>query len=123
MRSRNNIVGVEGELGKRGRSSRRLGHWRGGGLVGFEDVKATKLLVDEGQGLELLGLEHLLVEPGLDLVLLDLGQFLVVVVDVAVELQQGQHLLFAYRANKLRAGGPPTARPCTSSSCETDSGC
>lgn len=74
--------GLNGELG--GRCGYGWGAWRG--LVRFEDVQAAEFLVDEGQWLESLRLENLLVEPCLHLVLLLLGKFLVGIVDVSVEL-------------------------------------
>lgn len=60
------------------------------GFVGLEDLEAAELGVDEVEGLEALCFEDLLVEPGLDFVLLFFGEFLVQVVDVAVELEQRQ---------------------------------
>lgn len=64
--------------------ARREGHR----LVGLKNLQAAQLGVDERQRLESLGLEDLLVEPCLDLVLFYGGKFLVIIVDVAVELKQ-----------------------------------
>jgi hypothetical protein len=55
-------------------------------LVRLEYFQAAQLLVDEGQGLEALRFEDLLVKPRLDFVLLGLGQFLVDVVEMSVQL-------------------------------------
>jgi hypothetical protein len=60
------------------------GRLRGrGGVVGFEDVEALELLVQDGEGLELLRLLHLRLEPVLDLILLFDDEVLVVVVEVS----------------------------------------
>ena len=61
----------------------------GGGLrrrrsvVGFEDVEAFQLLVQDCEWLELLCLLHLRLEPVLDLVLLFLDEVLVVVIEMS----------------------------------------
>lgn len=57
-------------------------------LIGLKDLEAPQFLVDEVEWLEFLGFEDLLVEPRLDLVLFGFGEFLVDVVDVAVELEE-----------------------------------
>jgi hypothetical protein len=63
------------------RSAARVGgRWRRGRAVGFEDVEAFELLVQYGERLELLRLDHLLLEPVLDLILLFLDEVLVVIV-------------------------------------------
>jgi hypothetical protein len=53
------------------------------GVVGFEDVEALELLVQDGEGLELLRLLHLRLEPVLDLILLFDDEVLVVIVEVS----------------------------------------
>jgi hypothetical protein len=53
------------------------------GIVGFEDVETFELLVQDGEGLELLRLVHLRLEPVLDLILLLYYQVLVVVVKMS----------------------------------------
>jgi hypothetical protein len=51
--------------------------------VRFEDVEAFELLVQDGERLELLRLDHLLLEPILDLILLFLDEVLVVVIEMS----------------------------------------
>lgn len=58
------------------------------GFVGFENFKTAQLHVDHGQRLKALRFEDLFVEPSLDLILFFGREFLVGVVDVAVELEQ-----------------------------------
>lgn len=70
---------VDGQL-----ASRDGGHRDRARFVGFKDFEAAQFLVEQGEGLEALGLENLLVEPGLDLILGLLGKLLVGVVDVSV---------------------------------------
>jgi hypothetical protein len=70
-------------MGKRGRC---------GGVVGFEDVEALELLVQDCEGLELLCLFHLLLEPVLDLILLLLDEVLVVIVEMSGDGQNGTTL-------------------------------
>lgn len=60
-----------------------------GGVVGLEDIEAFKFLVEDGEGLELLGLVHLRLEPILDLVLLFDNQVLVRVVEVSSDSSSG----------------------------------
>lgn len=84
MRSGDELVRIDralDESGGGGRGNRQ-------GLVGFEDIEASELLVDYGKRLELFGLEDLLVEPGPDFILFDLGKLLVIVVDVSEECQR-----------------------------------
>jgi hypothetical protein len=54
--------------------------------VRFEDIEAFQLLVQYGERLELLRLDHLLLEPVLNLILLFLNKVLVVVVEMSVQL-------------------------------------
>lgn len=75
------FFGVDDRLGCLSRTSRDRQGLR---LVGFKDLEAAELLVDEGERLEALRFEDLLVEPRLDFVLLGFGEFLVDVVDVTV---------------------------------------
>jgi len=49
-----------------------------------------------------------LFEPVLDFILLDFLQVLVVVVDVPVELEEGDHVLIANRTDQTGAGGGGT---------------
>jgi hypothetical protein len=56
-------------------------------FVRFEDIEAFEFLVYNCQWLELLCLDNLFVEPILDFVLLYFGQFLVIVVEMSIELQ------------------------------------
>lgn len=58
------------------------------GIVGFEDVESFELLVQDGEGLELLRLVHLRLEPVLDLILLLDYQVLVVVVEMSNNTSQ-----------------------------------
>lgn len=85
MFSRDEFLRVDDGLGRLSRPSREGEGLR---LVGLKDLEAPQFLVDEVEGLEFLGLEDLLVEPCLDFVLLGFGEFLVDVVDVAVELEE-----------------------------------
>lgn len=71
-----------------GRLSRPGREGEGLCLIGLKDLEAPQFLVDEVEWLEFLGFEDLLVEPRLDLVLFGFGEFLVDVVDVAVELEE-----------------------------------
>jgi hypothetical protein len=80
---RHELLRVDERIGELARGTRQD---RGLGFIGFEDFEAAQLLVDHGQGLESFRLEHLLIEPIFDLVLSLLGEFLVDVVDVSVEL-------------------------------------
>lgn len=82
---------------------------RGLGFVALEYLQPPQLLVDERQGLKALRLEDLLVEPCLDFVLGRLGKFLVNIVDVAIQLEKGDHLLLADGADKLIVGGSSIA--------------
>lgn len=68
-------AGGVGDWGRRGRGR--------GGIIRLEDIEALELLVEDGEGLELLGLVHLLLEPGLDLVLLLDDEVLVGVVEMS----------------------------------------
>lgn len=54
-----------------------------GGVVGFEDVEAFELLVEDGDGLEGFGFEHAFAEPGAYIVFFDFFDFFVDVVEVA----------------------------------------
>lgn len=83
MFSRNELFRVDNRLGELSRSDRQD---RGLRFIGFENLEPTELLVDDSQGLESLRLQHLLIEPVLDLVLSRLGELLVDVIDVSVEL-------------------------------------
>jgi hypothetical protein len=73
------VDGVGGGVagGVRGR------RWGCRGIVGFEDIEALELLVQDGEGLELLRLLHLRLKPVLDLILLFDDEVLVVVVEVS----------------------------------------
>jgi hypothetical protein len=86
--SRDFLIRISADGGRFG-GGRAAGGMRRGrrrrGVVGLEDVEALQLLVEDGEGLELLRLGHLHLEPRLDLVLLLLDQVLVVVVEVSVE--------------------------------------
>jgi hypothetical protein len=73
--------------------------------VGLEDVEAFKFLIEDSKRLESLRLFHLLFEPVFDLILLDFLQVLVVVIEVPVELQEGDHVLIADRTDQAGAGG------------------
>lgn len=70
------------------------------GVVRLEDIEAFEFLVEDGEGLKLLGLVHLRLEPILDLVLLLDNQVLVRVVEVSVKLQQRDHFVAADRADE-----------------------
>lgn len=63
-----------------------MGGRRRGRAVRFEDVEAFQLLVQDGERLEFLRLDHLFLEPVLDLVLLLLDEVLVVVVEMSAGL-------------------------------------
>lgn len=60
------------------------------GFIRFKNIEAAQLHVDHGQRLEALRFEDLFVEPCLDLVLFFGGEFLVGIIDVAVELEQSE---------------------------------
>lgn len=60
-----------------------------GGVVGLKDIEAFEFLVEDGEGLELLGLVHLRFEPILDLVLLLDNQVLMRVVEVSSDTSSG----------------------------------
>lgn len=79
MVSGDHFVGIDGLVG--GLRRRAGGEWRG--LVGFENIEAAELLVDNRKGLEAFRLEDLFVEPSLDFVLLEFGQFLVGVIEMS----------------------------------------
>lgn len=125
------LVGIQAGFGQRGRSrsgmagvggARRSGRGgRRGGCVGLEDVEALEFLVEDGERLEALCLFHLVLEPVLDLVLLDVLQVLVVVVEVPVELQQGEHLVVADGTDQARAGGGGGGADCRGGDIEGDS--
>lgn len=85
MFSCDEFLRVDDGLGRLSRPSRE---GEGLCLVGLKDLETPQFLVDEVEGLEFFRLEDLLVEPRLDLVLFGLGEFLVDVVDVAVELEE-----------------------------------
>lgn len=53
------------------------------GFVRFKDVETAEFLIDNGEGLETLGLADLFVEPCPDLILFYFWQFLVRIVDVS----------------------------------------
>jgi hypothetical protein len=57
------------------------------GVVGFEDVEAFELLVQNGEWLELLCLLHLRLEPVLDFILLLFDEVLVVVVEMSMNIR------------------------------------
>lgn len=78
---------LDGELAGRACSCRQRRRDRVG-FVGFENFEAAQLHVDHGQWLEAFRFEDLFVEPSLDLILFFGREFLVGVVDVAVELEQ-----------------------------------
>lgn len=84
---RDEFVGVDGSF-ERGFSSSSSSDWCGDRtrFVRFKDIEASEFLVDEREGLESLGFEDLLVEPRLDFILLLFCKFLVIVVDVSVQL-------------------------------------
>lgn len=67
---------------------------RRGGVVGFEDVEALKLLVQDGQRLKLLCLLHLRLEPVLHLILLLLDEVLVVIVEMSGVVRFGLRYAF-----------------------------
>lgn len=69
-------------------------------LVGFENIKSAQGLVDDVQRLELFGFADLFVEPALDFILCLFGQLLMDVVDVSVQLKQGDHFLLTDWANE-----------------------
>ena len=73
------FVEVDRCVGGSGRGAR----WDGRGLIGFEDIEASELLIDDREGLEALGFEDLFVEPCLDFVLLKFREFLVGIVEVS----------------------------------------
>ena len=62
------------------RVGRRWRRWR---AVRFEDVKPLEFLVQYGERLEFLRLDHLLLEPILDFVLLFFDEILVIIVKMA----------------------------------------
>jgi hypothetical protein len=69
-----------------------VGDWgrrRRRGVVGFEDVEAFEFLIEDCQGLELLCLLHLRLEPVLDFILLLLDEILVVVVEMSMRVRRG----------------------------------
>lgn len=69
-------------------------------LVGFENIKSAQGLVDDVQWLEPFRFADLFVEPALDFILCLFGQLLMDVVDVSVQLKQGDHFLLAYWTNE-----------------------
>lgn len=80
---------VDGDMG--GGAGGRVGGVVGGvrGVVRLEDIEAFEFLVEDGEGLKLLGLVHLRLEPILDLVLLLDNQVLVRVVEVSSDSSSG----------------------------------
>lgn len=56
-------------------------------LVWLENVQALKLLIQNRQRLELLGLDHLGFEPILDFILLYFFEILVIIVEMSIEAQ------------------------------------
>lgn len=60
------------------------------GFIRFEDIEAAQLHVDHRQRLEALRFENLFVEPCLDLVLFLGREFLMGIIDMAVELEQSE---------------------------------
>lgn len=67
-----------------GRLAWGVGDGRGhGGVVRLEHIEALEFLVEDSEGLEFLGLVHLLLEPSLDLVLLLDDEVLVGVVKMS----------------------------------------
>ena len=81
-----NLVGVElrGFVGRH----RRWDGLRLGRSIWFENVKAFEFLIENGERLESLGFEHLLLKPILNFILLVFFQVLVVVVEMPINLSQ-----------------------------------
>lgn len=104
-------AGVGAAAGVRGGRGR-------GRAVGFEDVEALQLLVQDGEGLELLGLDHLLLEPVLDLILLFFDQVLVVVVEMS---GAGQGCMRGAGEGTGEGAGRPYRFSCSSVTCHSQS--
>ena len=68
--------------------------WRPRGIVWFENIQTFELLIQHGERLESLCLDHLTFEPVFDFILLDFFKILVVVIEMSnLAQRRSAHIL------------------------------